>query len=79
MEYLIGNTYPIKDQIKSLGGRWNSEKKCWMIPKHNFEKAVELMTSKPKKVLSGQLWEPCPKCKTEPVYMSLDCYCERCG
>ena len=27
----------------------------------------------------GQLWEPCPRCGREPVYMSHDHMCERCG
>lgn len=29
--------------------------------------------------LSGQLWEGCPICGREPVYMSLGGYCEKCG
>lgn len=29
--------------------------------------------------LNGQLWEPCPDCGQEPVYMSLGGYCEKCG
>jgi len=29
--------------------------------------------------LTGQLWEPCPKCGQEPVYLSLGGYCEKCG
>lgn len=28
---------------------------------------------------SGQLWEPCPRCGNEPVYMSLGDLCEDCG
>ena len=30
-------------------------------------------------ILSGQLWEPCPICDREPVYLSLGGYCEKCG
>ena len=25
-----GNTYPVKDQLRSLGCRWNPAGKCWM-------------------------------------------------
>ena len=27
-----GNTYPIKDQIKDLGGIWDSRQKQWLMP-----------------------------------------------
>lgn len=36
------------------------------------------MKNKIKK-LNGQLWEPCPRCGEEPVYLSLGGYCEKCG
>lgn len=29
---VAGNTYPVKDQIKALGGRWDATAKCWMVP-----------------------------------------------
>ena len=29
---ITGNTYPVKDQIKALGGRWNADQKAWMVP-----------------------------------------------
>jgi len=32
MVELRGNTFAIKDFIKSVGGKWNGEKKCWMVP-----------------------------------------------
>lgn len=27
-----GNTYPIRDAIKSLGGRWDAAAKAWQVP-----------------------------------------------
>ena len=27
-----GNTYLIRDAIKSLGGRWDAERKAWRVP-----------------------------------------------
>jgi hypothetical protein len=27
-----GNTYPIRDAIKSLGGKWDADRKCWVVP-----------------------------------------------
>ncbi len=28
---LTGNTFPHKDRIKSVGGRWDGEQKAWVI------------------------------------------------
>ena len=28
---ITGNTYNCREQIKKLGGRWNAEKKAWVI------------------------------------------------
>lgn len=30
---LSGNTFPVKDQIKALGGRWDAGKKIWVVRK----------------------------------------------
>lgn len=32
MVRIYGNTYPVKDQIKALGGRWNAAEKAWFVP-----------------------------------------------
>ena len=29
--YLVGNTFPIKDQIKSIGGHWDGDRKAWWV------------------------------------------------
>lgn len=28
---VTGNTYPVKDQLKALGARWNPDAKAWMV------------------------------------------------
>ncbi len=28
---ISGNTYPVKDKIKQLGGRWDAQNKVWII------------------------------------------------
>jgi len=38
-EAIIGNTYPIKDQLKALGGRWNPDQKVWMVPTDKADQA----------------------------------------
>lgn len=29
--YLLGNTYPVKDQIKSGGGKWDAQRGAWYV------------------------------------------------
>jgi hypothetical protein len=31
-ELITGNTYPVKEQIKALGGRWNKACQGWDVP-----------------------------------------------
>ena len=42
-----GNTYPVKDQIKALGGRWNSARKGWEVPSDNADEAQALVNAAP--------------------------------
>jgi hypothetical protein len=46
--YLVvrGNTYPIKDQIKAIGGRWDANNKVWMIPEFRADYIEGLMKAK---------------------------------
>jgi len=29
---LTGNTFPVKDQIKNMGGIWDGDRKAWLMP-----------------------------------------------
>lgn len=40
---ISGNTYPVKDQLKSLGARWNGADKCWMVTPDKAEQAKALV------------------------------------
>lgn len=31
--YIVGNTYPVRDQIRALGAHWDSERKAWWTAK----------------------------------------------
>lgn len=33
MVTVTGNTYPVRDKIKALGGRWNADAKGWDVPR----------------------------------------------
>ncbi len=41
---ITGNTYPVKDQLKALGGRWNPDQKSWMVPADKADAARALVS-----------------------------------
>lgn len=43
---LSGNSYPHKEKIKSLGGKWNDSYTCWMIPVSAWEELFTLCNKK---------------------------------
>ena len=43
---ISGNTYPVKEQLKALGGIWNPADKAWMIPADRAEEARKLVPAK---------------------------------
>lgn len=43
MVAISGNTYPVKDQIKALGGRWDADRKVWMVPDDQAQAARNLV------------------------------------
>jgi hypothetical protein len=42
---ISGNTYPVKEQLKALGAKWNAENKCWMIDPTNAPQAKKIVES----------------------------------
>ncbi len=49
-----GNTYPVKDQLRALGGRWNAERKAWMVPDDQADAAAKLVQGAPKQPPRGK-------------------------
>lgn len=45
---VTGNTYPVKDAIKSLGGRWDAANKGWRVPADKAAQAQALVSGAPK-------------------------------
>src|SRR5436853_517110 len=41
---ISGNTYPVKDQLRSLGGKWDANQKAWLVPDEKAEEAKKLVT-----------------------------------
>jgi hypothetical protein len=44
---VTGNTYPVKDQIKALGGRWDAASKGWRVPADKAAAAQALVAGAP--------------------------------
>lgn len=45
---VTGNTYPVKDQIKALGGRWDAAAKGWRVPAAKASQAQAIVSGAPK-------------------------------
>lgn len=45
-----GNTFPVKDQLKALGARWNAAKRCWMVTPDKANAAWALVGKNVSKV-----------------------------
>lgn len=51
---VTGNTYPVKDQLKALGARWNADAKAWMVTADKAAEAQRIVAGAgPKKAFSG--------------------------
>jgi len=40
---ITGDTYPVKDQLKSLGGQWDSAARGWRVPAEHGAAALALV------------------------------------
>jgi hypothetical protein len=50
--YVLGNTFPIKEQIKTAGGHWDGERKAWWIgagKKADIQRAIAGASAQPGK------------------------------
>jgi hypothetical protein len=43
--YFVGDTYAIKDQIKSIGGHYDGDRKAWWIGSAKADQAAQLVAS----------------------------------
>jgi hypothetical protein len=58
---ITGNTFPVKEALKSLGARWNAAKKCWTVRAEVAEKALALVAGPksniaPRALAGGIQW-----------------------
>lgn len=50
---ITGNTFPVKDQLKAMGARWNADSKAWMVAADKADAARALVSGAPKQPYTG--------------------------
>ena len=45
MQTITGNTYPVKEKLKALGGTWNSAAQGWNVPDNHAEAARAIVAA----------------------------------
>lgn len=85
---ITGNTYPVKDQIKALGGKWDAAAQGWRVPAAKADEAralvaaapVEPKTKRESANASGgrRRYSRCASCgssNNRGFYLCWDCKC----
>jgi len=89
MAQITGNTYPVKERLRALGGKWDSTTKAWVVPDERAEEARALVAAAPKDSGKRPAYRPtrCKECGARPgprgwpkIYRNgicSDCYRDR--
>ena len=56
---ITGNTYPVREQLKALGGRWNAQAQGWDVPADKADTARALLPAVAAKPARARNWR-CP-------------------
>lgn len=51
---VTGNTYPVRDKLRALGGRWDAAAKGWRVPVGRAIEAQGLVTRAPRAAVSAR-------------------------
>lgn len=81
MVKLIGNTYPVRDRIRALGGRWNARDNCWMVPSVSYAEAARLLppAEAPHTANGSTSGRRAPRtCKDCGCRINYGVYCGKC-
>lgn len=55
---IVGNTYPVRDKLRALGGRWSRAQNAWLLPADKAEEAKALVANAPRNA---------PQAEGEPI------------
>jgi hypothetical protein len=83
MKAITGNTFPVKDKLKALGGKWDADNKVWKVPddKEQEAKAIVAAGLPPGAAQPAKSTYRPSRCKTcgcaptryNPIYRSGNC------
>lgn len=79
---ITGNTYPVKDQLKALGAKWDADQKAWAIDEDKAEQAHAIVAN--QKPQTPGICSKCGKPCKAPFTICLSCkppprVCRQCG
>lgn len=40
---ITGNTYPVRRELRAMGGEWDADHKCWYVPTDRADEARSLV------------------------------------
>lgn len=72
---ITGNTFPVKDQLRRMGGRWSSAQKCWLVPADKAEEAKRLVPAGSGRPAVSRAARTCKDCGARINY---GVYCGKC-
>lgn len=71
---ISGNTYPVKDALKSLGAKWDADRKCWTITGTKLAEAQKIVAdAPPQQPLTPGKCKDCGKSCKAPYTLCWDC------
>lgn len=48
MQLIKGNTYPVRNELRAMGGKWNQAEQAWELPDEKAQEAILLVETAPK-------------------------------
>lgn len=67
---ITGNTFPVKDLLRAMGGRWDGVAKAWMVPNDKVAEAQAIVAGAGAKTPrpAGSTYRPtrCKECGCGP-------------
>lgn len=73
MQAVTGNTYPHREALKRLGGKWSASRKAWLVPDDKLEQARAIVGDAPARQSRGP--RVCQRCRAKINY---GVYCGKC-
>jgi hypothetical protein len=80
MTEIHGNTYPVREKLKGLGGKWSAARKCWLVPDDRADEAKALVAGAPQSARCGgvRVTRGPRACATCRARINYGVYCGKC-